>query len=637
MNTPTSAGVVAFCGDFSGSLYTKGQLLKLRYDFSPTTSFDVGLVGSYGGFSPQGSAWGESQGPTKIEQCIPGSFECTNPADANLIGKTINGFYWFPGTEIWNTQQLWTGQFRTSLGSTTFLARPYLGSIQPETYAGQGEGNYPAFFGPPPGYTGPGNPFPGAQSLPPGVPIPPNFGAAGTMPVPNAFESEACPTGTIFSFTQINSPKNTISSTNGQEECFQYPYSTYETDKLYGSTFSVVQPIAAGSGFLDFTYDFHGQSTFAFANAVANVQVPFSATRYSTFSLTGSISPVQKLGVDFGLYNTSWTIHGEQPTLDAAGNPIGSMGLDRTVSRFDPHLAVVYRANVDTSFRAAAGTSETFPFIGDVSGPAAIQPPAFLYTAGIVTEKNANLQPEYSSAYDVGVDHRFKNDSVLSLDLQDTTVHNVFQQVTTQETVSLNGQPALLGVFKPVNAARLSAQLLTLRYRYAPLRGFGYSFSLAADSSILTGIPVSAYNSSPALPANNVQVCGNAEFTPGLATCIPYLKGYAQFSYALNTGTFAALGVDYEGKNNAYYQPPFAILDFAFRQPLRPHIDFNLAVQNLLNTNSYDYLPAANLGVPAVGNFTTNGTTLEQGSFPTFRLPAPTRTLRAFVRAHVGR
>ena len=627
-SSSVTAGIVAFCGDFSGPLGTRAQLYKLRYDFSPTTSFDVGFLGSYGGFSPQGSAWGESYGPTLVEGCLPGTQECTNPANANLIGKTINGFYWFPGTNIYNTQQIYTGNLRTSFGSNTLLVRPYLGSIQPETYDGTGEGAFPDYFG-----YAPGQPGYQAPSIPPGTSIP-----SGGLASPNTFE-QGCPVGNDDSFYQINSPSGTLTTAaNGQEECYQYPYSTYEIDKLYGSTASFIHPIMNGSGLLDLTYDFHGQSTFAYANAPTNVQVPFSTTRYSTFSLTGSVAPVDKLAVNFGLYNTNWKVAGEQPTLDSTGAVTGTTGLDRTVSRFDPHVALVYRADRDTSIRAAAGTSETFPFVGDVSGPAAVQPAAFQYTAGIVTEKNANLAPEYSSAYEFGADHRFKNGSVLSADLQDTIVHNVFQDLTTQETVTTtNGTPGILGIFKPINVARLEAKLFTLKYAYAPVAGFGYNFAMTADSSILSGIPASAYNSAPGLPANNVQVCGNAQFTPGLATCIPYLKGYGQFTFQFAKGTFVALGADYEGKNNAYYQPPFAIADFVFHQPLNHTVDFNMSVENLFNTNSYDYLPAPGVGVPAVADSSSDGTTIQQTSYPTYRLPAATRTLRASVRAHVGK
>jgi outer membrane receptor protein involved in Fe transport len=650
-----SAGAVAFCGDFSGSLFTRAQLYKLRYDFSPTTSFDVGFLGSYGGFSPQGSAWGASYGPTLVEGCVPGTLECTNPADAGLIGHVINGFYWFPGTEIVSQQQLYDAQFRTSLGSTTFLVRPYIGTIEPETYIGLGEGGYPAFFGPP--YAGPNVPTnscyvmtptlpcnSGPPSLAPGQPIP-STGLAS----PNYFETTACPTGNIYAYDQINSPKNTVNAVANQEECYQYPYSTYEQDKLYGSTFSAVQPIQGGNGFLDLTYDFHGQSTFAYANAPANFQVPAgSATRYSTFSLTGAVSPLPKLNLNFGLYNTDWTAVGEKPVITLVGGVAtvtGESGLDRTVARMDPHLALTYRYDANTSLRGAWGTSETFPFIGDVSGPAAPQPPAFLYTAGIVTEKNPNLQPEYSSEYDLGADHRFPNNSVLSLDLQDTIVHNVFQQLTNSENVIFNGAPAILGIFTPTNVARLEAQLITLKYAHAPPRGFGYNVAITADRSILSGIPPGAFAAqtagepppTPTLPADNVQVCGNGAFTPGLATCIPYLKGYAQFNFTLNTLTYVALGVDYEGKNNSYYQPPFAVLDFQFRQPIHEGVDLSISVQNLLNTNSYNYLAAPNLGVPAVGNYTSPTGKVEQGSYSTYLIPAATRTFRASMRVHVGK
>ncbi len=629
------SGIISFCGDFSGPLGTRAQLYKLRYDFSPTTSFDLGFIGSYGGFIQQGSAWGESYGPVLVEQCLTGVQECTNPADASLIGKTINGYYWFPGTNIYNAQQIYTGNFRTSFGSNTLLIRPYLGSIQPETYAGGGEGSFPEYFGYAPGQAGYM-----APSVTPGTQIPssglPNV---GNGPGGNSFE-QGCPIGNVDSFSQINSPAGTITTaSDGQEECYQYPYSTYEIDKLYGSTASFIHPIMDGSGFLDLTYDFHGQSTFAYANAPSNVQVPFSTTRYSTFSLTGSVKPIDKLSANFGLYNTNWTVDGEQPVLDASGNAIGTTGLDRTVSRFDPHVAFVYRADRDTAIRAATGTSETFPFVGDVSGPAANQPAAFQYTAGIVSEKNANLKPEYSIAYDLGADHRFGNGSVLSLDLQDTIVHDVFQALTTQETLTAaNGMQTLLGIFTPINVARLDAKLLTLKYNYAPPVGFGYNLALTADSSVLSGIPASAYNGTGALPADNVQVCGGAAFTPGLATCIPYLKGYGQLTFQFAKGTFVALGADYEGKNNAYYQPPFAIADFSFHQPLNYSTDFNMSVENLFNTNSYDYLPAPGLGSPAVADYIPpNSTTISQTSYSTYRIPAATRTLHVSVRAHIGK
>jgi hypothetical protein len=225
----------------------------------------------------------------------------------------------------------------------------------------------------------------------------------------------------------------------------------------------------------------------------------------------------------------------------------------------------------------------------------------------------------------------------MTLDLQDTIVQNVFQQSTLLQAVACPAGTCVLGIFTPINVARLEAKLATLKYTEAPAVGLGYNIAATADSSIFSGIPAAVYNGSPGLPANNVQVCGGGAFTPGLATCIPYLKMYGQVTYAWKNGGFAALGADFEGKNNSYYQPPFTILDLAYRQPLNKYLMFRLSVQNLLNNNSYNYLPAADAGVPAVGNYTADGSTISQGSFSTYLIPAPTRTLQLSLSAHLGR
>jgi hypothetical protein len=160
---------------------------------------------------------------------------------------------------------------------------------------------------------------------------------------------------------------------------------------------------------------------------------------------------------------------------------------------------------------------------------------------------------------------------------------------------------------------------------------------MTADSSITNGVPASYMSFLPiTLPANGVQVCGTGLFTPGSATCIPYLKGYGQFTFTSKGGTFVAIGVDYEGKNNAYYQPPFAFADLTARQRFAHIFEAQLSVQNLFNNDSFSYLTAPNLGVPVVANYSTDGKTVQQGTYPTYLIPAPTRTIRLEVRAHIG-
>jgi hypothetical protein len=180
----------------------------------------------------------------------------------------------------------------------------------------------------------------------------------------------------------------------------------------------------------------------------------------------------------------------------------------------------------------------------------------------------------------------------------------------------------------------LQSKVATIKYGYAPRAGFGYNISAAADSSVLSGIPAAAFGLTPGLPANNVQVCGIGAYTPGITTCIPYLKGYAQLTYDWRRGGHAAIGVDYEGKNNAYYQPPFAVVDLNYSHPVGKFADLRFSVQNLFNSDTGQNVPAANLGVPAVGDYSTNGTTIQQGSYSTYLIPAAPQLLRLELQIH---
>lgn len=596
-----NTGIIQFCGDSSGSFFSKGELLKLRYEFSPSTSLEFGFVGAWGGYSPQGTAWGTSLGSLMILPCSngPASGICTNPADASLIGKNVNSFGWYPGSYIYNNQTLFDAQFRTAIGNDTLLVRPYVGTIEPEVIIGTGEIYYPAGFSPVNNPTEPGF----------------------TTACGNAYGSTTNPSG-----------GTTV--VNGQTECFDSAYSTFEQDKLYGTTFTYLHPI--GDSLLDLTYDFHGQSTFAYINNPQGVSVPFSTDRYSTLSLTGDLHLVRNLGIDIGLYDTRYTVDGVKPISLTNATLVG---FSRTITHFDPHVALTLRPSSDISYRASFGTSTTFPYVGQLSGLATYEQPAqslgTYALGGTLTEKNASLSPEVSIAYGLGIDKRFHNNSVISLDLQDSVIHDVFEELTS--SVPANG--GLEGIFAPINVAKLSTQLAMLKYRYAPPAGLGFSLSAAAERSIVSGLPASLYTmGTQGFPVNNVQICGNGVAAPGIPTCLPYLKGYGQLNYTWRDGTFAALGVDYEGKNNAYFQPPFAQVDFTLRHPVTKTIDWQIAIQNVLNTNNYGtYLPTPGAGTPIVAGSVDAAGNEVQTSFTPIRVSAPPRIIRGEVRFHTGR
>jgi hypothetical protein len=632
-NQPGNSGIIEFCGDASGSLFTKGTLLKLKYDFSSATSFEVGFLGAYGGFLPQGTGYGQFLGDATILPCYeqPNGTAagtgpvCTNPANANLVGKTIPTYGWYPGSNVYYNQPIFTGQLRTSVGNDTLLVRPYAGNIA-QVLDGAGEDNFPLNFSPVGSCT------------------------VLTSTACQTYINDTCP----FYFTgQPYGPNGQTTVTkSGQLECYQTQFSELEQDKLYGNTLSYLHPF--GDNLLTFTWDFHGDNSYGYynANTPADVTVPNTLERYTTLSLVGDIRASRTLAVKAGVYESLWSVAGSQsPTAYATPGPDGlvpQVGLQRSVAHFDPHVALTYQPTNKISYRAAFGSSVTFPFAGYLSG-APFYTPASITSGtvapnGFVTFKAPYLNPETASEFSLGMDARLARYGIFKIDLQSTQVHNVFEELTTPTAVPWSEYGTVIpgvSVVQPTNAALLNVKIATLQYNFAPPTGFGYNASLAFEKSQVSGIPNVFYAYGPSLPANGQQTCGFGEATPGSVTCIPYMKGYFQLNYTLKDGTYAGLGADFEGKNNTYFQPPFLIMDFTIRRPVTKTLEAQLSVENLLNTNNFWNLPMPNAGTTTTtgsyGAYYCGTTTYCQTTSPSTLVPAPPRTFRFQLRYHYGK
>ncbi|MGZ3541492.1 MAG: TonB-dependent receptor domain-containing protein [Vulcanimicrobiaceae bacterium] len=585
-NTPGATGTIQFCGNLGGPQFSKGELVKGRWDFSPATSFEVGYVGSQGGYLPQGSAYGVNTGAITIAGCTgaSGSQHCTNPAYSSYVGKTINGYFFYPGSNVFNNQPLFTAQLRTAVGDNTLLIRPYAGNIA-RIIDGAGEASYTNFY----------IPQGQAASTCTGSP---NFGILGP-------------------------------TVGNLRECYNSAFSVLESDKLKGGTLSFIHPMGENS--ITGTYDYHSDETFAYYNTPSNVAVPDTTARYNTLSLTGDFGLTRNLSLKAGLYDTIWNLQGSQtgPIVTSNGkSKATTVPLNRSVSRFDPHIAFLLQPGAGTSYRLSFGTSTTFPYASQVSGLSSINQASG--TGGVATliQKNAALQPERASEFDLGVDKRFGNGSILSLDLIDTQISNVFETlVSPPDTPNPNYQL----VNQPVNAAKLSSQVATLTYRKEPLRGFGYYVSGTLARSIPTGIPISS--SSFTVPANGVQQCSDG----GSSACIPYLKGYGHLSYTFKDDTYVGFGADFEGKNNTYFQPPFAVYDLTLRRPVRDLVDVQISVYNLFNTNSFGGLVLPNAGSPLIGENVSGQYGNYKAALPYPLIPVQPRDIRLQFRWHVNR
>ncbi|HKU68395.1 MAG TPA: TonB-dependent receptor [Candidatus Baltobacteraceae bacterium] len=597
-NTPGATATVSFCGDLGGGQYNKGELLKAKWDFSPTTSFEFGFLGSQAGYNPQGSAYGLLAPNITVVNCLTlGSGatqhqECTNPQYAGMAGQKINGLFFYPGSAVSNNMPLFTGQFRTALGENTLLVRPYGGSIT-RIIDGSGEANYGIWW------------YPKSDVNAPAA-CKKAFGAPMVLP-----------TGTM-------------------DVCQDTAYTTVETDKLRGATLSFIHPM--GLNQLEFNYDYHSDETYAIAGNPVGLKpaVPNTMEKYNTLSLTGDFALSRQLTLKAGAYQNWWYLNGWAPTVS------GIVPFQRTVGSFDPHLAFTYQPHGGESLRLALGTSTTFPYAGIVSGSAYTTPGATGTVA--LNGKNPMLSPEKAYEADLGFDKRMWDGSILSLDLIDTQVHNVFEN----SSMAVTGQPYSV-IYEPLNAANLSSELAMLTWRREPLVGWGYRLSVTANRAVPTGIPLPMQDSSKkplsyALPANGVQQCSDG----GSAVCVPYLKGYAALEYTFADRTFAHLGVNYQGKNNTYFQPPFAIWDLTLRRPIpKSPLSFQATVYNLFDTNNFGGLVTPNAGTALTGEAYDcpsspagtpcsykYGTYTQSVPFPL--IPVQGRTLRVQIDYNVG-
>ncbi len=559
-NIPGSTGIIQSCGNLGAPLFQKGEVFKGKYDFSNATSFELAYVGSQSGFYPQATSYGQYAGNMTIVPCatISGTTQCSNPNFGQYIGKTINGYIFYPGSNVFNDQPIWEGQLRTAVGNNTLLVRPYVGSVLRDVDGG-GESLYPD-----------------------------HYTAAGA-PV------------------------------------MQSPYTTFELDKLHGTTVSFVHPF--GDNDVTATYDYHSDGTYAQAGSIVAggalpVVVPDTVARTNTFSLTGNFAVNPKTTLAAGLYDTNWQLDGWQSVVSAPGSStVNTVKLGRSVNHLDPHVALTFSPSGGLSYRASFGSSVNFPYAGNVSGSAYIQQPTATAPLGTtLVQKNPFLSPEVAHSWGLGVDKRLHDGSVLSFDYLNMNITNVFETLTQEVD-----NPNYVYTNMPINAANLSAQVATLKYSFLPNFGLGYYVTGSLQRSIVNGIPLAALSPNGSVPANGVQQCGTAS-----AVCIPYLKAYGQLNYTFRDRTYFALGADFEGKNNSYNQGPLVLFNATYRHPMNKVLNLQVSADNLFNSNAYNNLVLPNVGIPLTGQNNKG----QYVSYPTSIIPALPRTIRLQLEWH---
>jgi outer membrane receptor protein involved in Fe transport len=267
-------GLVQFQGDLSNKYGLEGELAKIRYRLSQSTSVSFEYLGLQGQYFPQGGAYSSYVGHVNIPNCFTGGVAQFTPAGCgvtstysapyaqSLAGTQAEGYQWFPNSYVQNNEPQFSAELRTSFKNDTILLRPYTAEIN-RFINGQYEVLYPGNNGPWFQVTSTANcqvNFVAATAA--------NGGAKGPCFTSSAqYNSPAYvganPGNLHFIFpTTPNAPAcspaapcwttSTVASNDGSW-AYGTPFSQPERDYMHGFTFSYIHPV--GDNVYNFSWD----------------------------------------------------------------------------------------------------------------------------------------------------------------------------------------------------------------------------------------------------------------------------------------------------------------------------------------------------------------------------------------------
>ena len=307
-----SNDVVGWLGDFSSVNKVQGELAKIRYRFSESTSLSGTMLAMQGAFNPQAGGYGVLDGNLTVPQCVINNVAvnvlatCQGnnlavynaPNVQNLVGKSVPVYTFFPGSNVYWSQPNFSFEFKTTLKNDTILFRPYTASIT-RLIDGSGEPNQA-------GYAGGWYPVTNPTNCQIGF-VAPTAGTVAAGPcyqaaTPNlAYANDATtnPAGHYFPATTVPAntctaanPCYTTSDTNATNTglyAFNAPYTTLEEDKLFGYTFSYIHPV--GNNVFNLSYDHYADYAQTYVNDAApepaNCVFTVAQTTTATDTLTG--------------------------------------------------------------------------------------------------------------------------------------------------------------------------------------------------------------------------------------------------------------------------------------------------------------------------------------------------------------
>jgi hypothetical protein len=532
--------LAACCPQVPMESSTRNELAKLRYNFTPSTSLTV----SYLGGQIRGSAFAaDLYTYPNYFFGPPAGYAGSLPSGADLFDDSQGD------SELNTNANLYAAEFRTAVGPVTFNARYYVAGVD---VANLNYGDGPGGTG---GFTG---------YLYGGIPI-------GTNQNNTIFNGQLANVELLNQYVGVR---------------------TY--DKLNG--FTAEADLPQGNNLYSFSYD--TVATQSAATTIGSTDTPInvpagSGQKFATIQTRGVFELTPKLQATLSNYITSYTDHYSQD--------FGKTFLDSSHAYDAPRLSFSFRPARDTALRASTGFSIAPPYINlltnSMAGPD--RQPATYFT---VTDNAGDVKPETAFGFDFGGDQRLARDTVLSVDVYQTTLHDQFLSTT-----SLSSTPYVLAANNPYASPAGSYPLYVTQTanlghsRYegvevslhrAPPVGFGYKLQGSLQRAYAYDLPAGFYNTASGPDTANLGIFPNENFQGAgqgynslSPSRVPYSQGYLEINRRGSNGSYFLVGVTYYGNNNSYNEPPFGVVNTSFRQPLAKHASLLFAVTNV--TDAY--------------------------------------------------
>jgi hypothetical protein len=525
----------------------RGELAKLRYDFSPALYVTAGFfgtqtfqqlgvqnLGNYVFTPPAGYTGAIPAGPIQAATAYDGS------ATAQLSGKGYNSAFTFDVV----------GQ----LGKVTLSAK----AIQFNSRQ-----NYQN-----------GVPFLGANSV-----------AAGSVPV-SLYGGVA--SGTAPAYTTYNGTP--VQYTPGLG-AYTYTYGT----NLGGLTLQADLPVGDNTYTLAFDKSRYS-SLFAYDYGYS--YPGFTATDIAANPYPGNFEVIESL-LARASFDVARNVRGVASVYynryDAHASVNNNVTFSDYVSNYTaPRVALTWRPENPLSYRFSAGSSIAPAVLTNIIGGALPATPNSSTTPTYYTESvtNASVKPETAFGFDGGFDYRLRGpDIVISTDVYTT---NLVNQLFTQSTPSgtFNGLP--LYVVKYQNLGRARYEGIELSLLHDARRGLFWSVAGALMRSAPYDLPPSFYNLPGQPNSTNLGIVNGHNFT-GVNTgfngaangvSMPYSAGSASLGWRTRADGFIRLDANYYGPNNQYYEPPFVVVNGSAGIPVGPKTQLTFSWSNLTNVFS---------------------------------------------------